>query len=125
MNETKIKKKSLKGMTLVEIIISLAVVAIMTVLLVAAASAVNAYIRSSNNVNKKVSVQAPVAESGYTGSANELSTADSDIRITVNGNVELVGKGYSVVDPDAPIDNEVGGNLNMKFVENIKPDATT
>ena len=125
MNETKTKKKSLKGMTLVEIIISLAVVAIMTVLLVAAASAVNAYIRSSNNVNKKVSVQAPVAESGYTGSANELSTADSDIRITVNGNVELVGKGYSVVDPDAPIDNEVGGNLNMKFVENIKPDATT
>ncbi|MCQ2490378.1 MAG: hypothetical protein MJ079_02155 [Ruminococcus sp.] len=125
MNETKTKKKSLKGMTLVEIIISLAVVAIMTVLLVAAASAVNAYIRSSNNVNKKVSVQAPIAESGYTGSANELSTADSDIRITVNGNVELVGKGYSVVDPDAPIDNEVGGNLNMKFVENIKPDATT
>ena len=43
----------------------------------------------------------------------------------INGNVELVGKGYSVVDPDAPIDNEVGGNLNMKFVENIKPDATT
>lgn len=125
MNETKTKKKSLKGMTLVEIIISLAVVAIMTVLLVAAASAVNAYIRSSNNVNRKVSVQAPIAESGYTGSANELSTADSDIRITVNGNVELVGKGYSVVDPDAPIDNEVGGNLNMKFVENIKPDATT
>jgi len=124
MNETK-KKKSLKGVTLVEIIISLAVVSILTLLLVTTASTINAYIKSANHVNKKTTVQAPIAESGFTGSANELSTSDKDIKITVNGKVTLVGKGYSVVDPAAPADEGVGGNLNMKFVTNVDKEGTT
>lgn len=119
MNETKPKKKSLKGMTLVEVIISLAVVAVMTVLLVATATTINAYIKSANHVNKKTTVQAPIAESGYYGSANELSSAAKDIRITVNNKVKLVGKGYSVIDPAADKDEGVGGDLNMKFVINV------
>ncbi|SEK53306.1 prepilin-type N-terminal cleavage/methylation domain-containing protein [Ruminococcus sp. YRD2003] len=124
MNETK-KKKSLKGVTLVEIIISLAVVSILTLLLVTTATTINAYIKSANHVNKKTTVQAPIAESGFTGSANELSTSDKDIKITVNGKVTLVGKGYSVVDPAAPADEGVGGNLNMKFVTNVDKEGTT
>ena len=119
MNETKQKKKSLMGMTLVEVIISLAVVAVLTVLLVATATTINAYIKSANHVNKKTVVQAPIAESNYVGSANELSTADKDIKITVNGNVHLVGKGYSVIDPSIDPDTGVGGNLNMKFVTGV------
>ena len=124
MNETK-KKKSLRGVTLVEIIISLAIVSILTLLLVTTATTINAYIKSANHVNKKTTVQAPIAESGFTGAANELSTADKDIKITVNGKVTLVGKGYSVVDPAAPADNGVGGNLNMKFVTGVDTEGTT
>ncbi|MCR4638438.1 prepilin-type N-terminal cleavage/methylation domain-containing protein [Ruminococcus sp.] len=124
MNETK-KKKSLKGVTLVEIIISLAVVSVLTLLLVTTATTINAYIKSANHVNQKTTVQAPIAESGFTGSANELSTSDKDIKITVNGKVTLVGKGYSVVDPAAPADEGVGGNLNMKFVTNVDKEGTT
>ena len=123
MNETK-KKKSLKGVTLVEIIISLAVVSVLTLLLVTTATTINAYIKSANHVNQKTTVQAPIAESGFTGSANELSTSDKDIKITVNGKVTLVGKGYSVVDPAAPADEGVGGNLNMKFVTNVDKEGT-
>ena len=123
MNETK-KKKSLKGVTLVEIIISLAVVSVLTLLLVTTATTINAYIKSANHVNKKTTVQAPIAESGFTGSANELSTSDKDIKITVNGKVTLVGKGYSVVDPAAPADEGVGGNLNMKFVTNVDKEGS-
>ena len=124
MNETK-KKKSLKGVTLVEIIISLAVVSVLTLLLVTTATTINAYIKSANHVNQKTTGQAPIAESGFTGSANELSTSDKDIKITVNGKVTLVGKGYSVVDPAAPADEGVGGNLNMKFVTNVDKEGTT
>ena len=123
MKETK-KKKSLKGVTLVEIIISLAVVSILTLLLVTTATTINAYIKSANHVNKKTTVQAPIAESGYTGAANELSSADKDIKITVNGKVTLVGKGYSVVNPADPEDTGVGGNLNMKFVTNVDKEST-
>ncbi len=124
MNKTKTKKrKSLKGMTLMEIIVSLAVVAVLTTILVGAASAIDAYIKSANHVNKKTSLQAPVAESGYTGSAQEISSTDSDIHITVNNDIKLVGSGWAVNDPSVT-DDGVGGNLNMKFVTNVQPDTS-
>lgn len=120
MNEEKQKKRSFKGITLVEIIVSIAVVSIMTLLLVATATSINAYIKSANNVNKKTALQAPVAESTYTGSATRI---DPNVHITVNNNIKLKAELYAVNDPaTTPDDDGVGGNLNMKFVDKIDKD---
>lgn len=115
MNKT--KKKNLKGMTLIEIIVSLAVLAVMTLLLVQASSTINMYIRSANKVNKRVAEQAPIAEIGYTDAAHRVSEDDVEI-IVGRGKTEtkLKGKAYEVEDESLLNENEFGGNLNMQFI---------
>lgn len=114
------KKKKLKGMTLVEIIISLAVLAVLTVLLVGTASLIENYIRSANNVNGKVATQTPVAETRYVQKAYKIdpSGTNEKVSIVINGNVEFAGDGYVTIDPAVPVDdNELGGNLGLKFID--------
>lgn len=72
-------KKKLKGMTLIEIIIALAVFAMLGVLLVTASNVINAHIRATNNLNRKVTVQGPIAEAKNTADA----IADGTIEISV------------------------------------------
>ena len=113
------KKRKLKGMTLAEIIISLAVLAVLTTLVVGTANLIDNYTRSANKVNAKVAQQTPVAEAGYIEKAYKIdhSGADNKIKITINNNVNFEGEGYITVDPTAPVDeNELGGNLGLKFV---------
>ena len=87
----KMKKKlskSLKGMTLYEIIISLAIVAVMTVIMITTSSLIDKYTTSSNHVNNKVAEQAPKDQ---------------------------------VVDPSEPTnENELGGDLRMKFIDGVE-----
>lgn len=130
MKDNSSKKKKLKGMTLVEIVISLAVLGILTVLVVGTSNLIDAYTRSANNVNKKVAFQAPIAETGNYDKAYKIdsSGADNKIKITINNNIDYEGEGYVTVDPDAPVDeNELGGNLGLKFVvdpQYVAPPAT-
>ena len=125
------KKKKLKGMTLVEIIVSLAVLGVLTTLVVGTANLIDNYTRSANNVNKKVAVQAPIAEAGYTTKAYKIDPTGTDnkIKITINNNIEFEGEGYITVDPSAPVsDDELGGNLGLKFVNSpayVEPTTTT
>lgn len=69
------KRKTLKGMTLMEIIISLAILAVLTLVLVQTSTAINTYTRSAKNINQKVASQAPVAEMGYKPGAVAVSTS--------------------------------------------------
>ena len=120
--KAKSKKKSLKGMTLVEIIIALAVLAVLTTVLVGTSNLINKYVKSANNVNDKVAVQTPVAEIGKTDKAYQIdpSGADNAVRITLNHDVIYEGDGYSLIDPTAPVDeNELGGNIGLKFVDGV------
>ena len=109
--------KSLKGMTLYEIIISLAIVAVMTVIMITTSSLIDKYTTSSNHVNNKVAEQAPKAETRYTPGAYD----EGEIEITVNGNISLKGEAYQVVDPSEPTnENELGGDLRMKFIDGVE-----
>lgn len=132
------KKKTgkFKGMTLFEIIISLAVLSVMTLLLVRTSSVINMYIRSANKVNQRTVEQSPIAEMGHEDAAHK--TAD-DVKIIVrnpqpgagSAEIELNGKAYEVVeqatDSDGNViynDSEFGGNLNMQFIVLEEPTTT-
>ncbi len=123
------KKKKLRGMTLVEIIVSIAVFAMISLILVMLGSSVNAQRRSTKRVNDKVAVQGPVAEAQ--NDENSL-LMDDDYEIIVNKKGDastsavVKGKLYSaqgyiidedgnkVADPDAE-------KANLKFIEIQKP----
>ena len=130
------KTGKFKGMTLFEIIISLAVLSVMTLLLVRASSVINMYIRSANKVNQRTVEQSPVAEMGHEGAAHK--TAD-DVKIIVrnplpgagSAEIELNGKAYEVVEQATDSngnavynDSEFGGNLNMQFILIEEPTTT-
>lgn len=125
----RLKKRKLKGMTLAEIIVSLAIMSVLTLLLVTVANSINAYLRSANNVNRKVAKQAPVAEVCYTDSARQI---DADVTITVNYDghpIEIKADAYSVEDianirHSGDAGYRPGDALEMKFVK-FKPEPTT
>lgn len=121
MKKLKLKKTGKKGMTLLEIIISLAVLSAMVLVLVTTSSLINSYIRSANNVNGKVARQAPVAETGNDMDATQVAAS---VPIIVEG-VNLYGDAYAVIDPSAAADGELGGDLNMYFLDIIEPTAAT
>jgi len=127
------KKKSLKGMTLTEIIISLAVVSVMTVVLVGTARLIDQYIRSANNVNHKVADQLPAAEMRDIANANQVKGSLSDgsdddypVKITFSyksggtKTVTMKGDLWESEDPADVSSDDLGGGLNLKFVQDIQ-----
>ena len=121
------KKKKFKGMTLMEIIISLAVLAVLTLVLVQTSSTINMYIKSANNVNKKTVQQAPVAEIGHKDAGNLVQ---GDMQIIVSGNgvagtpfsQELKGNAYEAAADTT--ENVLGGNLNMQYIVDVEAVTT-
>lgn len=124
------KRKKFKGMTLMEIIISLAVLAVLTLILVQTSSTINMYIRSANTVNKKTAQQAPLAEIGYKD-AGELVQENVTIHISGFDNnnggkklsVDVQGDAYKV--GDSSTGDELGGNLNMQYIVDLEAITTT
>lgn len=126
MKKLKIKKKVLKGMTLMEIIIAIAIVAVMTSILVGTANAINVYLRSANDINDRVALQAPVAQSKDIHGAG--IAADDGIEIVLTPDIDdaesisLVGDIYSVFDAHRMDEHkdEFGHGLNLKYIDGIK-----
>lgn len=122
------RKKKLSGMTLVEVIISIAVFAAITLILTLIGRSVDAHRKAAKNINDKVAVQGPIAEA-----QNEKSAllVDDDYEITVqksgDASAEVVVKGklysaepFSVDDEGNQIPDPTAGNANLRFVE-IEP----
>ncbi|MBO5344069.1 MAG: prepilin-type N-terminal cleavage/methylation domain-containing protein [Ruminococcus sp.] len=121
----KLKKKVLKGMTLMEIIIAIAIVAVMTVILVGASTVINNYIRSANDVNDRVAIQAPVAQANDIGAAGQEFENGIEIILepsNIEGSIPLAGRLHAVYDEQEMQDhtNEFGRGLNMKFITDIE-----
>lgn len=114
------KKKKFKGMTLIEIIVSLAIVSIMTTVLVLTAAVINNYMRSSNDVNNRVAQQAPVAEAQDVFAADQSATVS--LEIVLDNNISLHANSYAVYDDTemAAHSDEFGSGLNMKFITDIE-----
>ena len=123
------KKKKLKGMTLVEIVVSIAVFAAISLILVMVGSAVNAQQRSANRVNRKVAVQGPLAEAQNDSQALLL---DDEYEIYVakkdspSSGVTVKGKLYSteefIIDEDGNrVSSPDAEKANLKFIEIQKP----
>lgn len=130
MKKLKLKKKVLKGMTLLEIIISIAIVAVMTSLLVAAANAINSYLRSANDINDRVALQAPVAQARDIHGAGIETTDGIEIILTPNkidgaGDISLVGDIYAVFDEQRMTEHqdEYGRGLNLKYIDGIETET--
>lgn len=140
------KKKTVKGMTLVEIIISMFVFAVTALIMVQAGTVINSLTRHSNHVNKKVTIESPLVENGdnivrvdstdntkmISGNSNlvEVTSDAQDLKIsmTVKGHgVAVNGKRYSSSSAaagkeDAKTDADlqyVGVNLELKSGGNI------
>lgn len=123
------KKKKLKGMTLVEIVVSIAVFAAISLILVMIGSAVNAQERSANKVNRKVAVQGPVAEAQNDDNAL-LLTEEYMIKVAKKDSPEtavtVTGKLYStekyIIDEDGnKVADPNAEKANLKFIEIQKP----
>ncbi|MBR3970793.1 MAG: prepilin-type N-terminal cleavage/methylation domain-containing protein [Ruminococcus sp.] len=127
------KKRKAKGMTLLEIIIAIAIVGAMTAALVAASNSINVYLRSANDMNGRVAMQAPIAEAHNAKAARQEVSGGVNIVLNPSvpngGNINLSGKTYAVFDQPLldQYDEEFGRGLNMKFIVDVQTttEATT
>ncbi|MDY4413878.1 MAG: prepilin-type N-terminal cleavage/methylation domain-containing protein [Ruminococcus sp.] len=100
-------RKKLKGMTLVEIIIAMAVFAVLGVILLGIGQVVDSTTKASSRLNKKMTVQAP-----YASSKNVYYLkADG----TKTSNVNEAAQYYYEVDSE-------GNPINPKAIENLTDD---
>lgn len=125
--------KKLKGMTLVEMIISLAIFAIMGGLLVLVGTHIDATNRATNVLKNKVSIESPYAANKISkyenkaGQPTDLPSSDVKIEVKVgSAEVKIDGKKYTTEDiitdglsdaDKAALKKKANGNLNLQFVE--------
>lgn len=117
-------KKSLKGMTLIEIIIAMTLLIVVATMLVSGAYSAVANMRAAQKVASKTATQAPYADNH--------KNADSDGTISININVVGGGKSntfnvdaYHVKDVGNDTDNYVGNYRYFDYVEVTSPPVTT
>ncbi len=114
------KKKKLKGMTLIEIIISLFIFSLMALMMVRIATVCTNLTRNANHVNKKVTVQAPLAEIQNTdGTLTQQVDDNMKITVSIGGHsVNVTGAQYSTA--QATVGNNfanTNANINLEFVK--------
>lgn len=102
-NENNKKSHKKRGMTLVEVIISIAVMAVLALLLTTIGVTINNYRRDTKVRNDKVAVEGPAAESRDTRDSGRGKLIDDEFKITVkkkssSNSVEVTGKLYSTSD---------------------------
>lgn len=136
------KKKTLKGMTLVEVLIAIAILGIMTLFLARNASVIEQYNRATTRLNQKVAVEGPLAEmkkasviqdvdehgdpvfDGFGNPVYSDHKLDDDVTIRVGYDTsdeskyaEVKGKAYTVEDAyTGDTEGVAGGELNLKFL---------
>lgn len=128
--------KKLSGMTLVEIIVALAVFAVMSVVLVTMGSAVEKHSKSARDLNSRVAVEGPIAEAQ---NGNESYLVDDKFEIKVglgvkevddNGNEHIVMSTKDLVSIEGTlcyVNPELGTNATATDAEGntyVVPDPT-
>lgn len=109
-------KKNLKGMTLVEIIVSMAIFAMLGMILVTLGTNVDTTTKSANRLNKRVAIQAPYAASQDTEYSYEVSDEDGNVS-TVNARLSP-----NLTNIEVYIDND---NNNTADIVSVKKAGRT
>ena len=125
--------KKLKGMTLIEMIISIAIFAIMGGLLILVGTHIDATNRATNVLKNKVSAESPYAANHVTNYTNKagnpatLPSSDVEIEVKVgSADVKMEAKKYATEDlvtdglspaDKAAVKKKANGNLNLQFIE--------
>lgn len=129
-------KKNLKGMTLFEMIISIAVFAIMGGLLILVGMHIDNMSKASNNLKNKVVKESPYAANHITqytdrdGNTVDLPKSAMNIEVSLGassvnlqaekyGTVDVVKDGLSASQIDS-IDNGPNNELNLEFIEFVE-----
>lgn len=102
-NENKKSRRKKRGMTLVEVIVSIAVMAVLALLLTTVGVTIDTYRKDTKARNDKVAIEGPAAEARDKDATNGRGKlVDEDFKITVQRNggssVEVTGKLYSTSD---------------------------
>lgn len=129
-NKVSKRKRKFRGMTLIEIIIALAIFAIMGFMLVLAATTIEQHSRAAKELNDKVAVQGPIAEAQNKSGSVLL---DDSVEIKVNSNIIVKGALYDtadyVVDADGNYVRATDGayyeDLNLKYIADISVPTTS
>lgn len=136
-------KKKVKGMTLIEMIISIAVFAMLGVIIILVSTSIASHMKDARTLNQKVAVQGPIAESQL---KIEEKKIDNSVTITVmeqgyagtdpailegtlydTAEIERItdGAGQPVTDAEGnyqftSVDNsEMNGGLNFKYIADV------
>ena len=132
------KKKTLKGMTLIEVLIATAILGIMTLFLAKNAYVIEDYNRSTTKLNQKVAVEGPLAELQKPSVIQKVDddnnpvldefnnpvyvddVLDDSVKINVSDDdghtVSVNGKAYSTEGAYTSPDGVAGGGLNLKLI---------
>jgi prepilin-type N-terminal cleavage/methylation domain-containing protein len=129
-------KRKLKGMTLVEILVSLAIFAMFALILVMLGNSVEKNSREANKLNKKVAVNGPVAEmqnnnKAYMADGNHEIRVANKSQLTTNSAGEWV-TGYVAIEGtlcyvNESLTNEVTTNtegLSEVLIDPTNPTGT-
>ena len=112
--------KKLKGMTLVEIIVSLAIFAMFALILVMLGNSVEKNSREANKLNKKVAVNGPVAEMQNT-KKTYMANDKHVIKVANKSQLQTNTEGLSkvIIDPTNPTASN--GDYDFNYIIVTKP----
>lgn len=92
------KKKVFKGMTLVECVIALAVLAISSSVLVTTCIAISKTKVTTNSLHRRINYEAPIADNYDTSNTHIKSSVPTDISLTLEGHTCTVSGTLYTVD---------------------------
>ena len=113
-------RRKAKGMTLVEVLVSLAVMAVLALMLVTIGVTIDTYHKKTREKNQKVFDESPLAESRNIAEGASV-LVDDNFKVVVDG-IEVDGKIYSAgvgVDGDGNYVAEDGNHLKFARIEPI------
>lgn len=108
-------------MTLVEIVIAMAVMAIMSTVVCISCSSIAKLKVTTNALNKKVNYEAPIADARSTSTSKSTETSGQRIVLDCNGHSYTIDGSVYEVNEEADFSkygeglNSVQGNHNFKF----------
>lgn len=120
------RKKRVKGMTLIEIIVAMAVLSIIGVMMVRIGTLSNNFLQNSVHVNEKTVVEAPVAavanpNSSFATQKTDGADADGNVGVVVTAggsNIQVKAKRYTTSNAaDGKEIAKTKGNMHMDFLD--------